>query len=184
MANTKENYAIWLKHKKVIERAYIKALRKDRNILARIPDSCLLTMNDVDVVVNNNQIICVLHNDNKNYEKMTILDVDNDMLDKIGSEAYTRTNPIPNYNHTDGTKRIGYFYGKTKKPISEIIYLADFVLSMRWHDPRLKFTDLREETYLNTLSSSAQVMFNQKYLKDCSSELITQTTSNYEINQV
>ena len=104
----KENYAIWLKHKKVIERAYIKALRNDRKILAKIPDSCLLTMNDVDVVVNNNQIICVLHNDNKNYEKMTILDADNDMLAKIGSEY-----PIPNYNHTDGTKRIGYFYGKT-----------------------------------------------------------------------
>ena len=69
-------------------------------------------MNDVEVVANNDQIICVLNNDN-NYEKMTILDVDSDMLDQIGSAAYMRTNPIPNYNHTDGTKRIGYFYGKT-----------------------------------------------------------------------
>jgi len=28
---------------------------------------------------------------------------------------------------------------------------------MRWHDPRLKFTDLREDTYLNKLSSNTQV---------------------------
>ncbi|XP_023331567.1 uncharacterized protein LOC111703755 [Eurytemora carolleeae] len=38
----------------------------------------------------------------------------------------------------------------------ELFFTADFVLSMRWHDPRLKFTDLREDTYLNKLSSNTQ----------------------------
>ncbi len=40
--------------------------------------------------------------------------------------------------------------------MQKFLFSADFVLSMRWNDPRLQYTDLREETYLNTLDKATQ----------------------------
>lgn len=40
----------------------------------------------------------------------------------------------------------------------ELYYTADFVLSMRWHDPRLEWFDLRGATDLNSLDKQKQQM--------------------------
>jgi len=38
----------------------------------------------------------------------------------------------------------------------ELFFTADFVLSLRWHDVRLQYTDLRGETALNSLNQQTQ----------------------------
>jgi len=38
----------------------------------------------------------------------------------------------------------------------ELFFTADFVLSLRWYDPRLQFSDLGAATYLNSLDKSTQ----------------------------
>ena len=43
----------------------------------------------------------------------------------------------------------------------QLSFIADFILLMRWADPRLEFLNLREEDTLNKLSKSVQKQGDQ-----------------------
>ena len=85
MADAQKNYAIWIKHKKKIAITVIKAFKKYPNILDTIPDTCLLTMNDVHSVAYSDEEIHILDKDN-DYLKMTILNRDHPHLDERSND--------------------------------------------------------------------------------------------------
>ena len=102
MADAQKNYANWIKNKKKIAITVIKAFKKYPNILDTIPDTCLLTMNDVHRVAYSDEEIHILDKDN-DYLKMTILNRDHPHLDERRNDRTDK----------DGTQHIGWFFGKT-----------------------------------------------------------------------